>query len=310
MNSKTRGLGKGLDALFNQSSESTTDQSADEEYLQIPIDQIEPNPMQPRKNINDSDLEDLTRSIQDQGLLQPILVRKNQDQLINYQIIAGERRWRACKKCSHQTIPALVADLSDTDTLIFGLIENLQREDLNPVEEAEALYHLYGQCHLSQEDISHKIGRSRSSIANSLRLLQLDQDTKEALRNGFIGSGQARTILGIEDTDARLKILQILLSRSMTVRELEKIVSYWKQYGKLPGNIDSTKTQDKKQETTEFEPMKNRLKEKIATHYQANVQIRGEKQKGRISFVYNSESELYNILQQLGIDDPTVSRET
>ena len=310
MNSKTRGLGKGLDALFNQSSEYTTDQSADEEYLQIPIDQIEPNPMQPRKNINDSDLEDLTRSIQDQGLLQPILVRKNQDQLINYQIIAGERRWRACKKCSYQKIPALVTDLSDTDTLIFGLIENLQREDLNPVEEAEALYHLYGQCHLSQEDISHKIGRSRSSIANSLRLLQLDQDTKEALRNGFIGSGQARTILGIEDTDARLKILEILLSRSMTVRELEKIVSYWKQYGKLPGSINSTKTQANKQETTEFEPMKNRLKEKIATHYQANVQIRGEKQKGRISFVYNSESELYNILQQLGIDDPTVSRET
>lgn len=136
-NSKSKGLGKGLDDLFNNSAE-TSNASSNEQYSLIPLEDIEPNPLQPRKNIEQQDLEDLDHSIQEQGLLQPILVRSRSQSPPKYQIIAGERRYRACNKSNFDKIPAIVVNLNDTEAIIFGLIENLQREDLNPLEEAEA----------------------------------------------------------------------------------------------------------------------------------------------------------------------------
>ncbi len=310
MNSKSRGLGKGLDALFNQSNDSSPVEETEQQYQLLPIDDIQPNPMQPRKSHSPEALEELSRSIQDQGLLQPILVRILENQTPKHQIIAGERRWRACQNCGHREIPALVVNLSNTETMIFGLIENLQREDLNPVEEAEALYHLYDEFQLSQDDIAQKIGRSRSSIANSLRLLQLEPKIRESVRSEKISSGQARTLLGIDDSQARLQVLERLLSHPLTVRELEKVVAYWKEHSELPGSFQAKHSGKADNAKQEFEPLKKQLKNSIASRFGANVQIRGEKGKGRISFVYNSESELLNILEQLGINDPSVSRET
>ena len=222
------GLGKGLGALIRESSPVID--GGDVHVL--PLKDIIPNPNQPRRKFSDQALGELALSIKSQGLLQPILVRPlGQGQLVKYEIVAGERRWRASKLAGLLEVPVVVKVLSDQETLAAALIENLQREDLNPVEEALGIQTLKDEFALSQEDLASQLGKSRSAIANSLRLLSLPKHTLADLTDGKLSSGHARALLSIVDAPAQEYLRNLILEEKLSVREAEGYAAHWKQTG-------------------------------------------------------------------------------
>jgi ParB family chromosome partitioning protein len=295
-----------LDALFQPSGpQQQTDRHHPDTYSRVPLDAIEPNPEQPRKHFSQEALEELAQSIQSQGLLQPLLVRPLPDNPDRYQIIAGERRWKAARQAELTEVPALIRDISDSEALIIGLIENLQREDLNALEEAEALKQLQQELKLSQDELSDRIGRSRSSIANSLRLLQLEPEIHAALRDKRISAGQARTLLGFTDSRTRLLVFEQVLARGLTVREIEQALNTWKKRGALPKSLTAAKGSDtRKTADPDFVKAKKRIQQTMADKLQAKVRINGEAGQGRISLQYSSKDELQRILAYFGISSP------
>jgi ParB family chromosome partitioning protein len=295
-----------LDALFQPSGpQQQTDGHPQDTYSRVPLDAIEPNPEQPRKHFSQEALDELAQSIQSQGLLQPLLVRPLPDNPDRYQIIAGERRWKAARQAKLTEVPALVRDISDSEALIIGLIENLQREDLNALEEAEALKQLQQELKISQDELSDRIGRSRSSIANSLRLLQLEPEIHAALRDKRISAGQARTLLGFTDSKTRLLVFEQVLTHSLTVREIEQALDTWKKRGVLPRSLTAAKDSGARKMTDpEFVKAKKRIQQTMADKLQAKVRINGEAGQGRISLQYSSKDELQRILAYFGISSP------
>ena len=302
MNAGSRGLGRGLDALFRHSS-PTGEETAPLEYQYINIELIHSNPHQPRKAISEDALEELAGSIKAQGLLQPILVRPDDESGSNYQIVAGERRWRAGRLAGLQHVPAIVSSLTDSEALVISLIENLQREDLNPIEEAEALQRIQNECEMSQDAMSHKLGKSRSSVANCLRLLQLEPDIREAVREGRLSAGQARALLGIADTEARDVVFRAILEQGLTVRQIEEISAYWREHHGLPRLKGGGRAGRRKSRDRDFEAFKKRLQQEIASRFNATVRVQGEKDKGSISLRYHSQQELQELLQKLGVEE-------
>lgn len=308
MTATQRGLGRGLDALFaarNESGESK-DLTPPQHLL---IRSIEPNPQQPRKRFDAESLQELAQSIRQQGVLQPILVRPDPRDTGMYQIVAGERRWRAAALAELSTIPALIQDLTDTQSLIIGLVENLQREDLNPMEEAEALEVLQQELGLSQEALANKIGRSRPSIANCLRLLHLEDTIREAVRNETLSAGAARSLLSITDPETRLVFFEYIQKHHPSVRRIEAAVGYWKTHGQLPENI-SNPTSRTDQPPPFFEQLKTSLAAQLKPRTNCRVSISGTHHKGRITLSYRSEQDFYGILEHFGISPDYVSRET
>ncbi len=307
MAAQSKGLGKGLDALFQSSTpKHPSDRQQGETYSLLPVDSIEPNPGQPRKDFSQAALQELAQSIQSQGLLQPLLVRPMPGSLERYQIIAGERRWKASRMAKLTEVPALVRDISDSEALIIGLIENLQREDLNALEEAEALKQLQEELQTSQEELADRIGRSRSSIANSLRLLQLGPDIHTALREKRISAGQARTLLGFTDPRIRSEVFDQVLAQNLTVRQIEQALTYWKEHGELPQGLRSAKRSRSTSTSAdpEFVRARKELQKSLTDKVQAKVRISGEMGKGRISLQYTSKDELNRILSFFGISSP------
>lgn len=209
------GLGKGLGALIPSSSER-------ERLIEIPIEEIIPNPYQPRKSIENDSLEELASSIKQHGLLQPIVVRKKEE---GYEIIAGERRYRAAKMAGLKKIPALVKEASEEETMEYALIENLQREDLNPIEAANAIKFLIERFGLTQEEVADRIGKKRSTVANLLRLLKLPGDLQKMVADGQISMGHARALLSLDDPEEQKRIASEIVSHSLTVRDVEQEVS-------------------------------------------------------------------------------------
>ncbi|KUK13509.1 MAG: ParB/RepB/Spo0J family partition protein [Synergistetes bacterium] len=209
------GLGKGLGALIPSSSER-------ERLIEIPIEEIIPNPYQPRKSIENDSLEELASSIKQHGLLQPIVVRKKEE---GYEIIAGERRYRAAKMAGLKKIPALVKEASEEETMEYALIENLQREDLNPMEAANAIKFLIERFGLTQEEVADRIGKKRSTVANLLRLLKLPGDLQKMVADGQISMGHARALLSLDDPEEQKRIASEIVSHSLTVRDVEQEVS-------------------------------------------------------------------------------------
>jgi ParB family transcriptional regulator, chromosome partitioning protein len=210
-----KGLGKGLGALL-------ADESEDKSSLnELSINDIEPNLDQPRKNFDDEKLVQLADSIKLHGVVQPIIVKKEND---IYRIVTGERRWRAARMAGLATVPAIVRDLSEKQIMEIALIENLQREDLNPVEEAEAYEKLLGEFKMTQEDISKAIGKSRPAIANSLRLLSLSKKIKGYIINGDISSGHGRALLSLENEEVRDKTAENIIHKKLSVRETENLI--------------------------------------------------------------------------------------
>jgi len=309
----TLGLGKGLDALIRETSESRPDTS----NLKLAIKDILPNPKQPRKNFDEKALAELAESIQSQGLLQPILVRPvGPQQPGKYEIVAGERRWRACQLAGLTEVPVFIRSLSEQDTLTAALIENLQREDLNPMEEALGLQNLKDEFGLSQDELAKGIGKSRSAIANSLRLLSLAPNARQDLADGKLSAGHARTLLSLTTPEAQEELRIIILEHGISVREAEALAAIWKERGRfdLSGALDAQLPPERTPApqsagTAKKKPQSRRLLEaqnRIGKVFQVPVRVTGKESKGKISFSYNSREELEYLLEKLyTVTDPS-----
>ena len=284
--SKRHGLGKGLSALIPE--ENCNTEESKKLINKISINLIKANSKQPRKYFDEDKLSKLADSIKEHGVIQPIILKQIDN---NYIVIAGERRWRAAKSIGLKEIPAIIMeDIDDLKVLELSLIENIQREDLNPIEEANAYKKLLGDFNLTQEELSKKIGKSRTAITNCIRLLNLDERVQEYLTEGIITEGHGRALLGIEDTDVQYEIAQKIIDESLSVRDVEKIVK----------NINNAKTTRKKEknENPFYIEIKNRLEEYFGTKVVLNSK---KNNKGKIEIEYYSEDDLQRILDILKI---------
>ncbi|NLX76079.1 MAG: ParB/RepB/Spo0J family partition protein [Clostridiaceae bacterium] len=273
-----KGLGKGLGALLDTESILSNDSG----IVELKVTDIEPNKEQPRKNFNQEKLQALADSISQHGVVQPIIVKKKDK---GYTIIAGERRWRAAKIAGLRTIPAIIKDLSSRETMEIALIENLQREDLNPIEEAEAYQRLMEEHGLTQEDLSKLVGKSRAAIANSVRLLSLTEKVKEMLINELLTPGHARTLITIEDSERQKKLADEIVSRNLSVRETEKFVNDQKSL---------SRKKRKAVKDADILDMEERLKSILGT----KVDLRhGNNNRGKIIIEYYSNDEFNRIIE-------------
>jgi ParB family chromosome partitioning protein len=269
-----KGLGKGLGALI------TSAETDDTGVKELRITDIEPNSSQPRKYFNDEKLSQLAESIKQHGVVQPLIVQREGD---TYKIVAGERRWRASRLAGLQTVPAIVRDLSNKQVMEIALIENLQREDLNPIEEAEAYDRLITDFEMTQEEISATVGKSRPAIANSLRLLSLQEKLKVKLIDGEITSGHARALLSLSDTALQLKAAEEITKKELNVRDTEMLVK----------RLTKLKTEKKKDTTdVEYRAIEERFREVFGT----KVKIMNNKKNGKIMIEYYSLDELDRII--------------
>ena len=286
------GLGKGLDALFPSNvnvDNLYTDNNDKDTVVQLKINDVEPNVNQPRKSFDDDKLTELADSIKEHGVIQPIIVTKKDDY---YQIIAGERRWRASKKAGLKTIPAIVRTYDDKKTREVSLIENIQRQNLNPLETAQAIRELMDEHHMTQEDISKTLGKSRSSIANTLRILNLDDKVKDMIEAGQISEGHARTLASIDDHAKQYKLALDIVNMDMSVREAE---SYAKE-AKKPAKSKAKNPKGKFEILTK--DLENQMKHALGCKVTLDAKT---KSKGRIIIDYTSEDELARIMEIFGI---------
>ena len=218
MATSSKGLGKGLGALL---STEGIPEDAKDSVVELKINDISPNNGQPRKLFNDEALHELAASIKENGVIQPIIVQKKGT---GYRIVAGERRWRASRLAGHSIIPAIVRDLTDQQTLEQALIENLQREDLNPLEEAYAMSSLLKSHNMSQEQLAKKLGKPRATIANTIRLINIDESLQDFIRNGDLSAGHAKALLSLKDSEDQRKAANVIIAKDMTVRQAEEYV--------------------------------------------------------------------------------------
>ena len=218
MATSSKGLGKGLGALL---STEGIPEDAKDSVVELKINDISPNNGQPRKLFNDEALHELAASIKENGVIQPIIVQKKGT---GYRIVAGERRWRASRLAGHSIIPAIVRDLTDQQTLEQALIENLQREDLNPLEEAYAMSNLLKSHNMSQEQLAKKLGKPRATIANTIRLINIDESLQDFIRNGDLSAGHAKALLSLKDSEDQRKAADVIIAKDMTVRQAEEYV--------------------------------------------------------------------------------------
>ena len=270
-------LGRGLDALI------PTDREVNG-YILADIDQIKPNAYQPRKEFDEDGIDELASSIKEKGIIQPLVGRKIGD---SYEIIAGERRWRAAQKAGLKKIPIILKDASDSEILELALIENLQREDLNPIDEAIAYEQLIGDFGLTHEEISKRIGKDRSTITNQIRLLKLPERVKQAIKEGEISAGHARAILSIESQSKALEILDLIRRNKLSVRQTEKLVQ---GLIKEPGA-------DKKQNY--IDPFLNNITEELKKVLGTQIRIIDRNGKGKIEIEYYSIDDLERIIEAL-----------
>lgn len=280
-----KGLGKGLGALI---SEASTDSNKEKGVLELGINEIEPNIDQPRKSFDEKALIQLSESIKVHGIVQPIIVKKEDD---IYRIVAGERRWRAARLLDIKKVPVIVRDFSNKQVMEIALIENIQREDLNPIEEAEAYNRLLTDHNMTQEEISNSIGKSRPAIANSLRLLTLSESIKKFLISGQISSGHARALLSLENSEEQEIICKEIIEKNMNVRETEKLVRNIKNKNK-----NTKKKVVNKESDYEFEKVEENLQNILGT----KVKIINNNKKGKIMIEYYSKEELNRLIELIG----------
>lgn len=280
---RSRGLGRGLGALIPAAAGA-----ADE----VDLDLIVPNPQQPRSTISDDSLEELVASIREHGVIQPLLVSTSDTDGV-YQLIAGERRLRAARLAGLSRVPVIVKEAASRELLELALVENLQRQDLNPLEEALAYRRLSDEFGLTQEEISARVGRSRTAVANAVRLLGLTDELKESLASGAISEGHARALLGLEDESDRREAWQQVLARSLTVRQTEELVRRWP--GLAAQEQQATRSRPADPETASLE---DRLRAAVGT----KVELRRRKGgHGRLVLHFYSDEELEALLSRLGV---------
>ena len=289
MAAKRRSLGKGLDALLSGSSSAEAGQTpgsapADSEPRGVPVEHIERGRYQPRTDFDPEALQELAASIQSQGLMQPIVIRPIGEQ--RYEIIAGERRWRAAQLAGLADIPAIVRDVDDEAAIAMALIENIQREDLNPIEEATALVRLQTEFELTQQEVADAVGKSRSTVANLLRLMTLQSDVRTLLERGDLDMGHARCLLALEGEQQLLAARQVV-ARELSVRQAEALVR------KLQGEQSPAPST---QQDPDIRRLQDELAEKLGAKVQINHRANG---KGRLVLSYGSLDELDGILAHL-----------
>ncbi|MDO5457467.1 MAG: ParB/RepB/Spo0J family partition protein [Atopococcus tabaci] len=288
---KNKGLGRGIDALFQEINETNT--LKDESMIQeIPLDEIRPNPHQPRLHFDKVALQELSDSIKQSGVLQPIVLRASS--VTGYEIVAGERRVRASKLAGKSTIPAIVRQLSEEEMIELAILENLQREDLTALEEAEAYSMMMEKLSLTQSEVAARLGKSRPHITNSLRLLKLPNQVKDMLNQEKISMGIARTLLGLKDKALIIPFAEQAVREDLTVRQLEKTVSRMNQE-KISDSKIANKTIEKPNYIKASEGL---LVEKLGTDVNIDNRNNGE---GKIIIEYTSEDDLTRILEALDI---------
>jgi len=280
---KRPALGKGIGALLN-----TATQEGGRKYFLCPIEELRPHSQQPRKTFNDEKMAELVASIKEKGVIQPLVVRRVDDY---YQIIAGERRWRAAQKASLREVPVVIQDVSEDWALEVALIENIQREDLNPIEEAEAYKNLMDGFDLSQEEVAKRVGKDRSTVANSLRLLKLPEKVRDDVLSNRLTMGHARTLLSLENEEDILEGRNQVLEKKLSVRETEALVKKIKSFGV------ASKEKIKKQMAPELIHLAGELKRALGTQ----VKITPKGKGGKIEIAYFSAQELDRLIELLGI---------
>jgi len=277
---KKTGLGKGMAALL-----PVVEEEDGKSYFACPIEQIKPNKNQPRKTFADDRLEELAASIREKGIIQPLVVRKKSD---HYELIAGERRWRAAQKAGLRDVPVVIQDVSDDTALEMALIENIQREDLNAVEEAEAYQALMDTFSLSQEVLAKRVGKERSTITNALRLLRLPSDIKRDIVENRLAMGHARALLSLEAVDDMKGARDEIVKRKLSVREAETLVK----------KLKSGKPHTPKKVT---DPQLSDLVERLKRHFKAKVAIKKSGRGGKIEIAYGDQVELTRIIDLLSL---------
>ena len=298
-----KGLGKGLGAIFGEdvvkeSNEELTKVKrslpAEEEEtkgsLMVKISLIEPNRDQPRKDFNEEELQELAESIKNYGVLQPLLVQKKGT---SYELIAGERRWRAAKLAGLKEVPVVLREYSKQQAMEIALIENVQRADLNPIEEAQAYQQLVKEFHLTQEEIAARVSKNRATITNAMRLLKLDEEIQNLLIKGAISSGHARAILSLEDKQLQKKAAKEVLDKRLSVRETEKLAKRLAR-----ASAEKSERNEKKDDALAliFQDLEERMKTIMGTKVSIHNK---DKNKGRIEIEYYSEAELERIVEMI-----------
>lgn len=277
---KKMGLGKGLAALIPDYSEENKNL-----LKEINIDEITPNPNQPRIDMDQEKLNELADSIKEHGVIQPIIVRRIKKG--SYQIIAGERRWRACKMLDLKTIPAIITEYSDLKSTEVALIENLQRVDLNPLEEALAYQSLINEFGITQEKLAKRVGKSRSAVANTLRLLSLPDDILQMLKNGDLTSGHARALLALDETRKQIAVAKEVVNKQLSVRQTERLVK----------KLTEQKQTGNEKNQPQANPELLYLQDKLQNIFSTKVQIKTNKKgKGKLEIEFYNQDDLNRII--------------
>lgn len=275
---KKKGLGKGLGALIPGADllARTGDQ-----FFYCEIEDITPNPYQPRQNVRDKAFNQLVDSVRERGILQPLLVRSTEG---GYQLIAGERRWRAAQVAGLQRVPVIIKESAEPESFELALIENIQRKDLNPIEEGEAYRRLHQEFQLSQEKIAKKIGKDRSTVANMIRLLKLPDKIRNDIVDGVLSMGHARALLALPATDAQLRARNTIVKRSLSVRETEKLIQ------------DLLKKKKKVKPAKPLDSQSRAIIDRLIRHFGTKVNIARRGKRGKIEIEFYSDEDLQRIL--------------
>jgi ParB family transcriptional regulator, chromosome partitioning protein len=289
MSEKKRGLGRGLQELLATSDWLRRD---DVQLFYCPVERLIPNPFQPRQKIQDVGFRELVSSVAQKGVLQPILATKT-DAPDQYQILAGERRWQAAKAAGLAEVPVLLRETTPAEALELALIENIQRRDLNCIEEAMAYRRLHNEFHLTQQELAERVGKDRSTIANLLRLLQLPADIQSDVVNERITMGHARALLSVPDPQTQRQVREVIIERQLSVRETEKLLARSAKPAKAAKGLDANAHY-------------GYLEESIQARLGTRVSLRRRGQRGSITITFVSDDDLQRLLELLGVAAPTV----
>ncbi len=282
---KRPALGKGIGALLSSAA-----QEGGKKYFLCPIEELKPHSQQPRKTFDDKKMAELVSSIKEKGIIQPIVVRQQGEQ---YQIIAGERRWRAAQKAQLDRVPVVIQDVSEDWALEMALIENIQREDLNPLEEASAYRYLMDNFDLVQEEVAKRVGKERSTVANSLRLLRLPDKIKNDLQANKLSMGHARALLSLDDQEDILEAANQVIAKKLSVRDTEKLVKKIKNF-----LVSGTNKPEPKKK--HLDPDTMQLEQNLQQHFSTQVKLAPKGKGGKIEINYGDQVELERILEMMG----------
>jgi ParB family chromosome partitioning protein len=278
--STRKALGKGIAALIPESPPE-----GGEKILSLSLDEILPSPWQPRRTIDPEKISELAKSIQESGLIQPITVRRTP---AGFELVAGERRWRASREAGQTHVDAIVREMTDAESLMASLIENIQRNDLNPIEEAQGYARIAEEFHLSQEEIAQKMGKDRATVANFLRLLKLPEEVRKEIQKGTLSAGHGRSLLALEGAPAQREIARLVISKGLSVRAVEELIHRMKTGKKKTAGP-----------LTPLEAQIRHVVEELKRKLRVRVEIQGRGKKGKVVIHYSSEEELARVVDQI-----------